>query len=62
MTGMQNRKVKTKEAVEVIWNLFANHESMKGTKETNIKISQRQTCTFQRFLLMMQTIDNKKSR
>ena len=37
MTGMQNRKVKTKEAVEVIWNLFANHESMKGTKETNIK-------------------------
>lgn len=37
MTGMQNRKVKKKEAVEVIWNLFANHESMKGTKETNIK-------------------------
>lgn len=37
MTGMQNRKLKTKEAVEVIWNLFANHESMKGTKETNIK-------------------------
>ena len=37
MTGMQNRKVKTKKAVEVIWKLFANHESMKGTKETNIK-------------------------
>ena len=43
-----------KKAIKITCRLFADHESIKTIKENNIKeISQLETATFQRFLLVM---------
>ena len=49
-----------KKAIKITCRLFADHESIKTIKENNIKeISQLETATFQRFLLVCRTTFKK---